>query len=69
MGATSVTGTGLGDSNGKQRPENHITCSCGPNCEEEIEPKVRKNPCSVQYVSGGSVVIKTGTRVQIKVCS
>lgn len=70
MGATSVTGRGQGDSNGKQKPKNHITCSCGPSCDDEQEPKEpTKTVCKTRYVSGSQTSIKVGGTTKIRVCS
>lgn len=67
MGATSVTGIGKGDSNGKQKPDNHCGCSCGSPDETEPKPKVKRG-CVTHVVTGGTASIKIGGGKSIKVC-
>jgi len=67
MGASSVTGTGLGASGGKQKPDNHITC-CGPKVDpQESQPPIQKG-CVVRYRTGNKVAIRVGGGKTIKVC-
>jgi len=67
MGATSATGVGIGDSDGKQKPENHITCGGGKPDEKEAAPP-RKRGCVVRHISGGIVRNKSGITSRIRVC-
>lgn len=60
MGATSVTGTGMGASGGKQKPKNHITCSCGPACQDPVEPTVKKTRCKIVHKHGNRAIIRVG---------
>jgi hypothetical protein len=69
MAATSVTGTGIGDSNGKYKPENSSGC-CGIKKqppEEEIE---KPNPigCHVKLKYGSRNRLITGNNSNLKVC-
>lgn len=67
MGATSHTGVGKGDSNGKQKPDNHCGCACGKPDETVPEPKVKRG-CVTRWVGGGKVSIKVGSSSKLKVC-
>lgn len=51
MAASSVTGVGQGDSNGKQKPELHSGCGCGSNSQSNIEKKQIKKGCYRNYKS------------------
>lgn len=69
MGASSVTGTGIGASNGEYKPELHCGgCGCGSGEEEEPTPP-RKTSCRVVYRSGGIAgYVATNAVASIKVC-
>lgn len=56
MVASSVTGVGLGDSNGKQKPQNHSSCGCYPT--SVVDTKVKKNKCNFIKYNYCSKVIK-----------
>jgi hypothetical protein len=70
MGASSVTGTGLGMSNGLQKPNNHCSCacSCKKDCGDEPVQKVKRG-CVTNYnaASGVSHVV-AGGNTSIQVC-
>jgi hypothetical protein len=61
MAASSVTGVGPGDSNGKQKPELHSGCGC---CSGSQTPKTMKTKkfCHKKYSSCSRInyKIKTG---------
>ena len=69
MGASSVTGTGPGASNGEYKPEHHCGgCGCGSQDEEEPTPP-RKTSCRVVYRTGGTArYVASGGATGIKVC-
>ena len=68
MGATSVTCVGLGDSHGKQKPDNHCTCS-GPKVDVEEKEPAPKRGCITRYKAGSSISYKSGGSTRTKVCS
>lgn len=68
MGATSVTGTGPGESFGKPKPQNNAGCCPGCKEEEKLTKKVIKNGCYVTYKSSNSRSFKIGQTKSIKVC-
>lgn len=49
MVASSVTGVGQGDSNGKQKPELHSGCGCCSQAQNQTIPKPTKKGCSISY--------------------
>lgn len=50
MAASSVTGTGQGMSNGKQKKENHGSCPCGTqNKPTNPGQIIKKNNCYLDY--------------------
>ena len=58
MVASSVTGVGLGDSNGKQKPQNHSSCGCSQ--VDPVVSKNKKNNCSfLKYYSCKSIKYST----------
>lgn len=67
MAATSVTGTGIGESFGKQKPKNNASCGAG-DTEEETKSKVIKNGCVVSYKIRGNSSHKIGQSKSIRVC-
>jgi hypothetical protein len=67
MAATSVTGTGIGESFGKQKPNNNASCG-GGDTEEEAKKKVIKNGCYVSYKVRGHSSHKIGQSKSIRVC-
>lgn len=68
MGATSVTGTGTGDSGGKQKPNNHSGCSCSGSSEPE-EVTTVKTGCYIRYSAGRKTSYRTrSVGPSIKVC-
>jgi hypothetical protein len=71
MAASSVTGVGLGDSNGKQKHENHSGCGCcfGSKTDPAINTK-RKTGCVVRYNSGRAIYhkIKSSSIISNKSC-
>lgn len=64
MAASSVTGVGLGDSNGKQKPENHSGCGCcfGEKKQETGTNSVKKG-CSIRYKNSGSIAHKINSSI------
>lgn len=48
MAASSVTGTGFGDSNGSQKPQNHSSCGCGHYEKNQSSKKIKK-VCYIKY--------------------
>tara|TARA_Y100000034_G_scaffold38278_2_gene47015 strand:+ start:2114 stop:2314 length:201 start_codon:yes stop_codon:yes gene_type:complete len=66
MAATSATGTGPGESFGKQKPNNNA--SCGGDTPEETTKKVIKNGCYVSYKTRGYSSLKVGQINSIRVC-
>ena len=67
MAATSVTGTGIGESFGKQKRENNASCGAGDD-PEEVTKKVIKNGCVISYKIGGNGSYKVGRSNSIRVC-
>lgn len=72
MAASSVTGvSGLGDSNGKYKPQNNCSCSCcGVAAENENKNKKIKSSCHIRYQhceSSLSSKINIGN-FKIKIC-
>ena len=68
MGATSVTGSGTGDSYGEYKPELQCGgCGCGFT-EEEEQRIVVKRGCVTRHRSGGVAFVKVGGMTGIKVC-
>ena len=67
MAAFSTTGTGNGDSNGKFKPKNGVSCGCGAPNEEVPEIKRKKScyvtltqkSCYSKYVYGSRSSYKT----------
>lgn len=70
MSATSVTGVGLGISNGKYKPENQaVGCCTKPVAEDVIiEPVVKTNSCSKIYITNNVASYKTRGNTKIKTC-
>jgi len=67
MGATSVTGKGAGDSNGKQKPDNHCGCGC-PFTEEEERARIKLG-CVTRYKSSNKASYKASSgKPSIRVC-
>ncbi len=68
MGATSVTGTGPGDSHGLRKPENS-SCHCGGcvTTEETASPSPKKG-CRVSYKSCSKLSKKVGSSTKIRTC-
>jgi hypothetical protein len=56
MAASSVTGTGPGDSRGLQKPENHCGCGCGGKPDEAKKPARRRLGCVRRHSSSSPVV-------------
>lgn len=67
MAASSVTGTGPGESFGKQKPDNNASCGAG-DTPEEVTKKVIRNGCVVSYKIGGYGSLKIGRSTSIRVC-
>ena len=51
MAASSVTGVGPGDSNGKKKPNLHSGCGCSGPIDPQAPVVVRKNGCYARYSS------------------
>lgn len=70
MAASSVTGTGPGESHGLQKPENHCGCGCGGSKQETPKPPQRRIGCfSRHVVNSGVVRNRSGSApVQSKSC-
>lgn len=66
MAATSVTGTGPGESFGKQKPENNAGCGGDP--VEEVKKKIFKPGCHISYKTRGNASFKAGGSKSIHVC-
>ena len=65
MGAFSVTGIGLGASNGKYKPELQCGgCGCG-SADEPVVPVKPPTYCTVKYGVGGSPVSYTSSSGKI----
>jgi hypothetical protein len=56
MAASSVTGTGPGESHGLQKPENHCGCGCGGKPEEAKRPARRRLGCVRRHSSPSHAV-------------
>jgi hypothetical protein len=54
MAASSVTGVGPGDSNGKQKPHLHSGCGCSGPSTPSPAPSIRKFGCHTRYSAGFS---------------
>jgi len=68
MGATSVTGTGPGESFGEYKPENSSgCCPSGPAQEASTPTRIRRQ-CAAKVRTGGSVIYKSGGSGKIRVC-
>lgn len=68
MAATSATGTGPGESFGKQKKGNNAGCGCSDDAPEEVKKKVIKNGCVVSYKVRGYSSHKVGQSKSIRVC-
>lgn len=68
MAATSVTGTGPGESFGKPKPQNNAGCCSGCKEDEEIKKKIIKSGCHISYKTTGNTAIKIGQSKTIRVC-
>jgi hypothetical protein len=71
MAASSVTGTGPGESFGKYKPQNNGSCGCtSPASTEGVQVvKRKKTGCFVGYSSGGVVRYnQRSSSVQSKSC-
>jgi hypothetical protein len=69
MAASSVTGVGIGESNGKQKRNNNASCGGGTaDAEEAAKKKVIKNGCHISYNVRGYGSYKTGQSKSIRVC-
>lgn len=62
MAASSVTGVGPGDSNGKQKPELHSGCGCCSGSQQPSSSNLIKKGCYKKYssCSRSSYKIKSG---------
>ena len=70
MGATSVTGKGLGMSHGQYKPDNQCGgcgCGCGKNCPTP-PPKPPKTGCYRRASSNGRLSYKRGGGVGVRGC-
>lgn len=58
MAASSVTGTGPGESHGLQKPENHCGCGCGGGGEKSpaVSPSKTRSGCRRSYSVGSANV-------------
>lgn len=56
MAASSVTGTGPGESHGLQKPENHCGCGCGGKPDDTKKPARRRLGCVRRYSASSPVV-------------
>lgn len=56
MAASSVTGTGPGESHGLQKPENHCGCGCGGAKDETPKAPARRFGCVRRNVVQSGVV-------------
>lgn len=69
MGATSVTGTGKGESHGEAKPENHAPGCCGGSPPDETPANPIKKQCHTKYKTGGSSKYKAnGGNSQYRTC-
>lgn len=66
MGASSVTGTGYGESFGKYKRDNNIPCCASP--PEEIPIVEEKTSCYTRLNVSSRVVYNPSSKVRIKVC-
>lgn len=69
MGATSVTGTGPGESLGLAKPENNSGCCPYGKIDPETPPVVRKVHCTSRVSTGGMVKHRIGGSSSIRVCN
>lgn len=71
MAATTVTGRGLGMSNGLYKPENQCGgCGCGSNTTETTPTPRTKLGCFTRNKSGNTLSYKrSGLGGSIRVCS
>ena len=69
MAATSVTGRGLGDSLGKQKPENNAGCGKFVPPKQITKKILPSNCCAVKHVCGNKKSVVCGRRSSIRVCS
>lgn len=60
MAASSVTGTGPGESHGLYKIKNNGSCGCASFPSETKRPEVRKLGCFKKYVSGGGFIRYNG---------
>lgn len=69
MVASSVTGVGQGDSNGKYKPQNNCSCSCCCDSATQETPKQIKKGCYKRYgvYASGNYKINNASS-QIKIC-
>lgn len=67
MAAMTVTGRGLGMSQGFQKPENHCGCCCGKSTET-VKSTPPKRGCVVSYKVGSKSTLRVGRLIQIKTC-
>lgn len=67
MGATTTTGTGLGESFGEHKPENSNGCCGGRQPETEATPVIRRQ-CAARIKTGSVVRHKTSTGTRIRTC-
>lgn len=57
MAASSVTGTGPGESHGLQKPENHCGCGCGGGEKSPaVVPSKKRSGCNRRYSIGSTNV-------------
>jgi hypothetical protein len=70
MGASSVTGVGMGMSGGLQKKANHCSCACACKKDCETEPVApRKRGCVTSYnASSGTSYVASSGGTSIKVC-
>ncbi len=67
MGATSVTGTGLGESFGEHKPENSNGCCGGRPVETTPTTPIRRQ-CAARIKTGSVVRLKTSSGTKIRTC-
>jgi hypothetical protein len=69
MGATSVTGTGPGDSHGLYKPELQCGgCGCGFTEEEEESIIVKRGCVTTAIANGNATYVGSGSVSSIQVC-
>ena len=69
MGATSVTGTGLGSSNGLKKPFNNSSCGSSSKTTEAKEKNPKKTYCYSTTLSLPSVKnISISSKASVKIC-